>query len=261
MITIHESKKGTQYVWASELKMLLEVTERIETWMQRMVDLGFELNKEYSIHDRIYQTDSKGETKVRDWAIKIDMAKHIALLQNSRRSKALRAYLIKIEKRRSEGELLDRKQIIALIDLCKVLGLFSVQKYLEKEHYEILDKPSNWWEYRAKLLGYSAKDLKAAVSALGEKYQSQRQAIMVLDRHKLASRFELIKIATIDLFIILGKSEEYAKNMGLTALELAKEFNPEVYNDLDTSIDFRTPEQKNIIDQVQNRPNNLLERF
>ena len=259
MIEIHTSKKNTKFVWASDLKQVLEVVEPIDSWMKRMIDLGFKKDQEYSIINRkTAYVDGKQEVLI-DYAIRIEMAKHIALVQNSKKSKALREHLLNLEKKKAEGKLLTLEQTLALIDLCEVLGLFSVQKELETEHYELYQnskKQQNWWTYRAKLLGYNAKDLEAAVSALGKKYKNQRQAIMVLDSQNLASKYKLIETATIDLFIILGNSEEYSKNLGKAAMELAKRYKPDVYDDVNTTIDFTSEKQKKIIADLKSKNNN-----
>lgn len=260
MIEVHKSPKGTPYVLASDLHKELEIATRLSTWFPRMIEYGFEKSKDFHQLHKKEQLVQGGFNIVHDWAVQLDMAKHIAMIQRTQKGKALREYLLGLDKKVQEGELLSRKQILALIEICKVLGLFSVQKKLETDHFEHfkqLNKDENWWQYRAKLFGYSADDLKSALLRLNVKYQNQRQALIKLDK------YELVKVATIDLFITLGKTEEYSKNIAITAKELAKEMQVEIYNDLGGSIDFKTDKQKEIIKEIENRDKQLtlLDKF
>jgi len=85
MITIHSSKKGTKFVWASDLKLVLEVQSPIESWMKRMISYGFEKNTEYSIHyEKVINENGENDT-LKDYAVRIEMAKHIVLVQDSKK--------------------------------------------------------------------------------------------------------------------------------------------------------------------------------
>jgi hypothetical protein len=81
---------------------------------------------------------------------------------------------------------------------------------------------------------------------LGIKYHNQKQAIYNTDR------FDLIRIGVGDLFLAMGKSKAYAKNVGNIAKKMAKEIKPEIYNDLGASIDFKSTEEKRIITDLKN---------
>ncbi|GAA4092452.1 hypothetical protein [Mucilaginibacter panaciglaebae] len=82
------------------------------------------------------------------------------------------------------------------------------------------------------LFGYTAKELQEALRELGIKYSNQKQAIFKLEK------YDLIRIGFVDLFLAMGNSKAYAKNVGNIAKTIAKEIKTEVYNDIDISIDF-----------------------
>lgn len=258
MIDIYHSKKGTPYVWASELHKELNIGIPLSQWFPRMIEYGFTKNQDYSQHNKIVKL-VQGESKMKyDWAVQIDMAKHIAMIQQTERGKALRYYLLNLDSKVQEGKLLNYQQISVLFDLCRVFGLFSIQEYLESEHYAVFeDKHENWWKYRARILGQSTADLKGMMKVIGKKYQSQRQALFHIDK------YELIKRATFDLFKAMGKSDEYAKNVGDFAKQIATELKPEIYDDRKMSINFKTDKQKKTINQIHNRTkvNGLLDKF
>lgn len=258
MIEIGYSKKGTPYVWASALHQELNIGIPLSMWFPRMIDYGFVENQDFSSHHNFVMTANNMKKQKFDWAVHIDMAKHIAMIQRTERGKALRQYLLNLDNKVQEGKLLDHQQLSVLFDLCRVFGFFSVQEYLELEHYAGFDdKHENWWKYRARILGNPTADLKEMMKAIGKKYQNQRQALFHIDK------YELIKRATFDLFKAMGKSDDFAKNVGVFAKQIATELKPEIYDDRNMSIDFKTDKQKETINRIHNRNevNGLLEKF
>lgn len=248
MIDVYYSPKGTPYVIASDLKELLGIKTQLNTWFPRMIDWGFEENKDYYRLTKIVESANGMKKERFDWAVTVEMAKNIAMIQRTPSGKAIRQYLLKLDQKVNDGEYLNQGQIMALMDICKVMGYFSVQKFFEKEHYEKIFKgtDSEWWERRANLFGYSAAELKAALLDIGEKYKNQKQALFKTDR------LELIRTGVIDMFIVMGKSVSFAKNIGNIAKTMAEKLNPDIYNDLDSSIDFKSEEQKLIITDLKN---------
>lgn len=255
MIDVYYSPKGTPYVMASDLRDMLGVKTQLNTWFPRMIDYGFEENKDY------YKLPKNGEVKNErfEWAVTVDMAKNIAMIQRTPEGKAIRDYLLQLDQKVNDGEYLNQGQIMALMDICKVMGYFSVQKFFEKEHYEKIFKGSDteWWQRRASLFGYSAAELKKALLDVGEKYKNQKQALFKTDR------FELIRTGIIDMFIVMGKSIAFAKNVGNIAKTMAEKIDPHIYDDLNTPIDFKSEEQKLIITDLKNYQNHssLFKRF
>lgn len=241
MIEIKYSKKGTPYVWASALYDRLEITIPFEDWIRNITEYGFEERVDYAKIRQIIQSENGQGEETYDYAIELEMAKHVSLLQKSDVGKKMRAYLISLDKKVSEGLLLTHQQVSALFEICKVLGYFSVQDFLEREHFNVFNQPQKWWEYRAKLFGYSADQLKDMLKAINKTYKSQRQALMHL------KKYELIKRAAIDLFMAMGKNEEYAKNAAMFIEKIALEIKPEIYDDRNTSIEFKTKQQKETI--------------
>ena len=51
-------------------------------------------------------------------------------------------------------------------------------------------------------------------------------------------KYEIIRMAVIDLFIALGKPEKYAQNMGDLAKIFAREMKVEIWDDRKASINF-----------------------
>jgi len=259
MIDVYYSAKGTPYVWASELHQELKIKTPLRKWFPNMIEYGFTENQDFSQMDKKVHLEQGGNTIKRDWAVTMDMAKNIAMIQRTPEGKVLRDYLLQLDHKVTQGEYLNHGQIMALMDICKVMGYFSVQEFFEKEHYEKIFKETgnNWWERRANLFGYSANELKSALLSLGVKYKNQRQALLATDK------YELIRAGVIEMFIVMGKSVAFAKNIGNIAKTMAQKINPEIYNDLNASIDFKSEEEKLIITDLKNYEtnSNLFKRF
>lgn len=261
MINIHFSAKGTPYVWANELHIEMEIQEPLVSWFTNIINYGFKENIDYSCHHKHILLDDGVNTYIEyKWAIKLEVAKTITIIQNSNRGRIVRENLISLENKVQEGKLLNHEQILALMDLCKVLGYFTVQKYVEKEHFDVfqlVNQPLGWWTYRARLFGTSAKELKEMLAGLGVTYKNQRSALMKIDK------YELVRIATVDLFIAMGKSENYALNVGQLSKQFAKELKIIITNDEGDAIDFKSDEEKDIIKQLHSHKNQpaLLNKF
>lgn len=246
MVDIHISSKGTPYVYASELQIVLGVTQPLETWVAD-ISFGFSAGIDFA-------ELSGGE----DWFLRLEMAQYAALVQRTEKGKLLRQHLIFVGNQHQAGQLLNKKQMAGLIELVKVLGYFSLQEHLEREHFNFFGKPDAWWQYRATLLGYSKSDLKTAVESVGKRYKSQRQALMVISKD---SKYKLVRMATIDLFVSLGKSAAYATNVADITEMFAIEMKVNVYDDTDLTIDFKGEEEKRTISKIKNREPELLSSF
>jgi phage anti-repressor protein len=190
MIDIFYSQKGTPYVMASDLHKALEIGTKLSVWFPRMIEYGFDEKKDFVQQSKNVTLVQGGYNVKKDWALTLEMAKHVAMIQRSPLGKQIRDYLLNLDKRVNEGEFLNHAQIMALFDICKVMGYFSVQKYFEKEHYDKVFKTPgfNWWQERANLFGYSAEQLQEALREIGVRYKNHRQAILRIEKHELLLR-------------------------------------------------------------------------
>ena len=194
MIKVHKNEKGEKFVIASELYQKLGITTPLRKWFPRMVDYGFDEGNDYFRADKKVRAEKGGTQIAKDWHITLDMAKHIAMVQRTPDGKAIRNYLLNLDKEVQNGAYFNHDQTIALLDIAKVAGYTSIQKEMERKHQKLHGMKYEWWNYRAKLLGFSADDLRTAMQKVNKKYKNQRQALMALDK------YELSRVMTIDLF-------------------------------------------------------------
>lgn len=97
LIKIHEYE-GRKAVSARQLHDTLEIDTKFTQWIQRMFEYGFEEAQDYFpvLGNRSDGKAGKGRT---DFALTIDCAKEIAMLQRSDKGKQLRKYFIEVEKK------------------------------------------------------------------------------------------------------------------------------------------------------------------
>lgn len=96
-ITINE--EGQQLVSARELHEFLEVKTRFNDWIVRMCEYGFKENIDYSI---LSNDNPNGGLPIKEYAITIDMAKEISMIQRTDKGKQARQYFIACEKKLRE---------------------------------------------------------------------------------------------------------------------------------------------------------------
>ena len=119
-LTKIESKDGELLVSARDLHkgLILDEgkSERFSQWFNRYLKYGFEENIDYVVCKKIYAANQYGgEKELEDYALKIDMAKEICMLQRSEKGRQCRKYFIECERKLKENKLqLTRKEELQL---------------------------------------------------------------------------------------------------------------------------------------------------
>lgn len=99
MDTLIRIENGEQLVSARDLHEALEVTERFNSWFNRQLQYGFEENADFVVCKKVYAANQYGgEKELDDYALKLDMAKEICMIQRSEKGREFRKYFIEVEK-------------------------------------------------------------------------------------------------------------------------------------------------------------------
>lgn len=85
-------------VSARQLHDGLEINTRFNDWYKRMCEYGFAENVDYQAITQKRVTAQGNETTFMDYAISIDMAKQICMIQRTEKGKQYRQYFIDLEK-------------------------------------------------------------------------------------------------------------------------------------------------------------------
>lgn len=235
------SKKGTHVVTASNLYAALQLPQHkynssLAKWLSDFYAFFDDIRLPQPMTD--FAPRKLKLSKRKDFYLSIELAKLITLNSDSKVKREYACYLKRAENRMKDDGKFSKDQIITVLELTKAMGLISCQKSVEKEHMKKYEQktgyPHKWWEYRAKLLGYSADELQDRMEEVGKNYKGKNllQMLMYLDK------YEIIRMAVIDLFLALGKSTTYSKAMGDLAKVFAKEMKIEIFDDRKSEINF-----------------------
>lgn len=182
-------------------------------WVKRVIEYAdLKDNKDF-FTKLLKSTGGRPET---EYDFTVQAAKEICLLEKNEQGKKIRQWLISISDSHETGLSFTAPQFEALIDLSKAMTLISIQESVEKKHFDIYNNKYSWHDYRAKLLGYSAKDVINAMQKVNKKHKSIRKSLIKLDG------CELIRVGVIDFMIALGKSKDYATNTGNLCKSIAE---------------------------------------
>lgn len=97
-----EQREGKAIVSARELHACLEVQTVFTDWCKRMFEYGFSENKDYIILLKNEKNKISKSNPI-DYALTLDCAKHIAMVQRTEKGKAVRDYFIKCEETLRQG--------------------------------------------------------------------------------------------------------------------------------------------------------------
>tara|TARA_R110002051_G_scaffold318245_1_gene400382 strand:+ start:17368 stop:18069 length:702 start_codon:yes stop_codon:yes gene_type:complete len=94
LINIKE-QNGIKVCSARELHNFLEVGTRFRDWIERMFEYGFIENQDYT---RVLNFE-RGGNQAKEYALTLDCAKEISMLQRNEKGKQARQYFIEVEKK------------------------------------------------------------------------------------------------------------------------------------------------------------------
>ena len=175
----------TQTVSARELHEQLHIKTAFKDWFPRMCEYGFEEGKDFC--SKMSETSGKGGRPAKDADISVDMAKQICMIQRTPEGKAVRQYLIDLEKAWNTPEQVFARAlkmadqtISSLKDRCKFLGgqVVEQQKVIEElqpkaSYYDMILQCKDLIATTviAKDYGMSAKKFNAMLHDMGIQFK------------------------------------------------------------------------------------------
>lgn len=149
LIKIDVNADQEAVVSGRELHEALEIKTPYAKWFERMVEYGFVENQDFAeVMDKNVQNPIGGRPGV-DHAIKLDMAKEIAMIQRTEKGKQVRQYFIECEKKLKLNTTQLSPQLQAFNQLFQAMANVELgQKKLESELQGIRDTivldPAAW---------------------------------------------------------------------------------------------------------------------
>ena len=97
LIKITTNENGDQAVSARELHKFLEVKTDFSDWCKRMIEYGFDEGIDFSS----FLSESNGGRPSIEYALTLDMAKELSMIQRTPKGKEARQYFIHMKKTES----------------------------------------------------------------------------------------------------------------------------------------------------------------
>ena len=126
LIKVTTNSQGDVVVSARHLFKYLEIKTAFTHWAKRMFEYGFEENKDYLEVYAKNDINSNGGRPEVDYALTLDTAKEIAMLQRTDKGKQARQYFIECEKKLKTPVSLE-DALIQQLQLTKALRLEQEQ--------------------------------------------------------------------------------------------------------------------------------------
>lgn len=120
LIPIQEHE-GKTAVSLRDLHAFLEVSMRFTDWAKAMFEYGFAESVDYMEVFPENRNNPSGGRPSRNWAIALDMAKEISMIQRTDKGKQARQYFIEVEKRKSVAPTGQNLLALAVIEAQKVI--------------------------------------------------------------------------------------------------------------------------------------------
>lgn len=172
-------QNGRKAVSARELHKFLEVKDKFTDWIKRMFEYGFTENIDYQSLSDFSEKPNGGRPSI-NYALTLDTAKEISMLQRSEKGKQARRYFIECEKRLRTGAFALPSTFAEALKLAAAqaerleLQQAELQKQAPKVAYyeEVLQSESTYNANQiAKELGMSAITLNKKLQDLKIQYR------------------------------------------------------------------------------------------
>lgn len=205
--------ENQNFISARELYSELGVKKDYSTWIKDSLKRAeLEEWKDFTP----FKGESTGGRPTIDYLLLRDSALTVIMMSGGKLASKLRKQVIELYNQHDTGLAFTAQQIEALMDLSKAMTLISIQKEVEKKHFDLYNDKYTWYQYRAALLGYSTDDVIQAMKNVNKKHKTIKASLIQLDAT------ELIRTGVIDFMVAMGKTAEYANNVGNLCKSMAE---------------------------------------
>ena len=191
-----EEREGKRVVNARELHQFLESKRQFGNWIQdRIEKYGFIENQDFCSFNKIVKRET-GATTIKEYAISIDMAKELSMVENNDKGRMARRYFIECEK-----IAIANRASYQIDDPIK-----RAEKWIEEEkerqrlQFENQQKERQLIEQQPKVVladtvtaseySFPLKELATILAQKGVKIGPSRLRHFLVDNHYLGSRGE-----------------------------------------------------------------------
>ncbi len=172
LIKITKNNKGTAVVSARGLYTYLGATERFQNWFERQLQYGFTENLDYA-GCKVFNT--LANQYLVDYAITVDMAKEVSMIQRTEKGKEARQYFIACQKEllnikpRTHLEVIDSERALLIENMSLNSKLNQAKIKIEADRSKVIFAESVVGSKGSVLIRQFAKDLCTEDFKIGQK--------------------------------------------------------------------------------------------
>ena len=209
-------RAGQSVVNARELHQFLENKREFTTWIkQRIEQYGFVENQDFTSFDNIVKREN-GATVRKEYALTIDMAKELSMVENNERGRMARKYFIECEKK-------VKQQFQVPQTFAEALQLAADQQRKVEEQQKLLEEQKPKVKLAEVIttneMCYPLKDLASILASKGVKIGPNRLRHFLKDNHYLGSRgacYNMPRHQYIEQGLFVVTEEPYTNQFGHT---------------------------------------------
>lgn len=196
LVPVYETSTGEKVVYGSELHEVLEVKSRYREWIdRRLLDIDAVENEDFQAAEI---SAPSGQTK-KEYIIKLDTAKEMAMLERNEKGKEVRRYFIQVEKKYKSASLATRElspqlQVMIQLELeqkRQAEKLEHVESRVESIREVVAMDSNSWREDTGRMLrkiGSEYGDSKSYQDVRTESYQLLEKRMGVNIKQRLTNK-------------------------------------------------------------------------
>lgn len=196
LVPVYETSTGEKVIYGSELHEVLEVKSRYREWIdRRLLDIDAVENEDFQAAEI---SAPSGQTK-KEYIIKLDTAKEMAMLERNEKGKEVRRYFIQIEKKYKSASLATKElspqlQVMIQLELeqkRQAEKLERVESRVESIREVVAMDSNSWREDTGRMLrkiGSECGDSKSYQDVRTESYQLLEKRMGVNIKQRLTNK-------------------------------------------------------------------------
>lgn len=196
LVPVYETSTGEKVIYGSELHEVLEVKSRYREWIdRRLLDIDAVENEDFQAAEI---SAPSGQTK-KEYIIKLDTAKEMAMLERNEKGKEVRRYFIQVEKKYKSASLATKElspqlQVMIQLELeqkRQAEKLERVESRVESIREVVAMDSNSWREDTGRMLrkiGSECGDSKSYQDVRTESYQLLEKRMGVNIKQRLTNK-------------------------------------------------------------------------
>ena len=199
LVPVYETSTGEKVVYGSELHEVLEVKSNYREWIKRRVlDIDAEEDEDFTTVEIPTVSGGNGGTQ-KEYIIKLDTAKEMAMLERNEKGKQVRRYFIRVEKKYKAASLATQElspQLQVMINLeieqkRQAEKLEHVEERIESIREVVAIDTTSWRDDTGRILrkiGMECGDSKSYQDVRRESYQLLEKRMGVNVKQRLTNK-------------------------------------------------------------------------